>query len=188
MVLLEPDVLLYELPLSGVPELRPEWSAAARGHLVNALERDLAGRGLGLRGAQGTGDMLQRQYLLLNEAMARSLLAHGPGSAMPLKQKERILDWTLGPGVRVLDDQGRYGLFIYIRDSYSTGVRQAAMMVGALVGVSVPLGVQQAYAHLIDLDSGQLIWASRMTSSTGDLREAEQAARAVGAMLQDFPL
>ena len=86
-----------------------------------------------------------------------------------------------------------YALFFWVRDSYATAERKAAMvamtLIGAAFGVAViPAGGHQiAYASLVDLKTGRLVWFNTLTRASGDLREAEPALETVQELLKTFP-
>ncbi|MDW8480129.1 MAG: hypothetical protein RML12_10515 [Xanthomonadales bacterium] len=125
-----------------------------------------------------------RQQWLLNRRLAETL----SDLSLRLPHKRGTFDWSLGPGVRTLDPSARLGLFLLVRDSYASDARKAMMVAGLFLGVSVPLGEQFVYAHLIDLDSGQVVWVNRLLSSAGDLRTAERAVAVVRRVLTRAPL
>jgi hypothetical protein len=77
-----------------------------------------------------------------------------------------------------------YAIFTFIRDSYLSDERKAAMVIGALFGVGIAGGqIQFAFVSLVDLRTGQVVWANRVLRATGDLRTAEPAQETVDAML-----
>lgn len=187
ILLLPPDVLVYELPTSGVPVLRRDWTEQALGHIEQVLRVELERRGarfrVALRPPEDHRDQA-RQYWLLNRRLAETLV----DSNLRLPHKRGKLEWTLGPGVRVLDPAARYALFLWVRDSYSSDARKAMMIAGLFLGVNVPLGQQFVYAHLIDLDDGAIVWTNRLVSMGGDLRSADRADDVVRRVLTRAPL
>jgi hypothetical protein len=87
-----------------------------------------------------------------------------------------------------------YALYTLARGSYASSGRKAmavAGLVGAAFGfgVSVPLGGQQVYSQLIDLRTGQVVWAQVAGAAPGvDMREDPGATSLVQAILKDSPL
>lgn len=76
-----------------------------------------------------------------------------------------------------------YGLFLVARDSFTSTGRvavQALSFMGCAVGICIPVqgGQQLAHVALVDLQTGQIVWFNQMTSSVGDIREADGAMRA----------
>jgi len=62
------------------------------------------------------------------------------------------------------------------------------MIALAVLGVGVAGGQQVAYASLVDLETGRVVWFNRMARAGGDLREAQPAAETVGSLLYGFPV
>ena len=59
----------------------------------------------------------------------------------------------------------------------------------AALGVGIPMGQQHAYASLVDLKTGRVIWFNTILAGTGiDMREPDGAKSIVGSLLKDLPL
>jgi hypothetical protein len=200
VLVLPVDVEVAALLFSGMTEPRADWSEAARGHVGAALrariERSKA------KVVQANTDLFapespHLQILKLNEVVGLSIL-EGKLGPSPLPTLKDRFDFTLGPDVQALgaDLDANYALFVYLRDSYASGGRQAAIAggVAACLGTLgmfcvIPSGgTQLGFASLVDLRSGDVVWFNRLVSSTGDVREAAPAAKAIDALLKDFPL
>lgn len=187
------DVELAELLASGLAEPRAAWTAQATRHLESAFAAELARRGAvavpydpALLDAASAARV--RQLELLHEVVASSLLSNELGPArLPTKPD---YDWTLGPGVQVLAEhhQADYAMFTLVRDSYASGGRKALMAIGLIAGVGVSLGQQVGFVSLVDLRTGQLVWSNFLVSGSGDLREAEPAAKVAAKLLEQLPL
>lgn len=191
VVLIEPDIELYEVLAGGAQEPRQAWSEAARELLPTMARQVLESRGLEVRSVlrlpEDAGpDDPRRQMALLSEAVSISILTYAQTGSR-LKTKHGKFDWTLGPGVTVLQNEtsADYGLFTYIRDSYSSGGRVAMRIIGALLlGGDVGGGVQIGVASLVDLRTGQVIWHNRLIDQTGDLRTPQGARETAGQLLR----
>ena len=192
VVLVEPDIELYSLGAGGVTEPRKEWTEAARRLYPEAARQVLAIQGIAMRPdfrmpADAGADSRLRQIYLLNQAVSMSILQHsraGPGS---LRNKHGRFDWSLGPGVSVLREAtgADYGLFTYIRDSYSTGARTAMRLIGLVaLGGDIGGGMQLGLASLVDLRTGQVVWHNLLVDQTGDLRDAPGANETAGDLLK----
>ncbi len=184
-----PDVELFEIGAGGVPEPRADWTGAARGFVHEQIERRrerLAVETVELD--ETTADEFG-ELLSLHAAVAQSIALHHFGP-VPLPTKAGRLDWSFGDAMKPLEQRtgARYGLFIWVRDGYSSAARKAAMVVGALFGVVLGHGQQSAYASLVDLDTGRVLWFNRVLRGGGDLREAGTAAETVDLLLKDFPV
>ena len=127
----------------------------------------------------------------LHAAVARSIaLHHSVGGVWALPTKAGVLDWSFADAMQPLQQRvgARYGLFVWVRDSYASAERKAAMVALAILGVGLTGGSQVGYASLVDLDSGRVLWFNRLARSTGDLREAGAAAETIQALLSGFPV
>lgn len=201
------DVELSELATGGTLSPRADWTTAARDHLQKQIETRLAQS----RASHVVADAAllspespHRQLFKLHEAIGAAIFeyqAGGPnGQLRPIPTLKFGFDWTLGESVHALqeDTGANYALFVHVRDSYATAGRKAAMVGSLLVcgvasvygGICMPLstGLRTAFASLVDLSTGQVVWFNRVYSETGDLREAEPAVKVVKAMLEGFPL
>lgn len=189
IALMPADVELFEISAGGVGEPRADWTAAAAKNIMADLRARSAK--LGARATEVTGDHDDVVEGLngLHGAVARAIVVHHFGG-LKLPTKDGKLDWTLGPDVAKLREKSGadYALFTWVRDSYASAERKAMIVVGALFGVGMSGGVQQAYASLVDLRTGQVVWFNRIVRGTGDLREAEPAAETLTALLTGFPL
>lgn len=184
------DVELFSLSAGGVPEPRADWTAAAQTHMKKELERlrdKYKGETVELD--EPSVDELQ-EMLTLHAAVARSINLHHAGNAgFALPTKNGKLDWSFGDALVPLSERSgaRYGLFVWIRDSYASAERVAAMVVMAVLGVGLSGGSQVGYASLVDLQTGQVLWFNSLMRASGDLREAKPAAETVDALLAGFP-
>ena len=195
VVLIDPDIELAEITTGGMQEPRREWTETARRLYPDAVRELLASHGVRLLPdyhppvAMPASDRI-RQLLLLHQAVASSILVHSqPGSELANKQLR--FDWTLGPGTQVLQQAtgADFGLFTYIRDSYTSSGRAAMRVVGALLlGGDIGGGEQAGLASLVDLRTGQIIWFNLLQADTGDLRNAAGARDTVARLLKDIPL
>jgi hypothetical protein len=95
----------------------------------------------------------------------------------------------MGEGVQLLREKtgADYALFTWIRDSYASAERKAAMVAMAIFGVGLVGGSQVGYASLVDLKTGRVVWFNDLRRASGDLREAGNAAETVEALLRSFP-
>lgn len=200
VVLIEPDIELYEVAAGGMQEPRPQWTEAARRAYPAAVRELFATHGMALLpdfippsalppGASANMDRM-RQLLLLHQAVANSIVLHSqPGTDLATKRGR--FDWTLGPGVSVLRDatHADYALFTYIRDSYTGQGRAAMRVIGALLlSGDIGGGEQVGLASLVDLRTGQVVWFNLLRDEKGDLRDADGARATVASLLMQVPL
>ncbi|WP_281016780.1 MULTISPECIES: hypothetical protein [unclassified Minwuia] len=103
--------------------------------------------------------------------------------------KQGRFDWSIGKDVRTVADAtgARYGLFIFMEDSYSSGGRVALGIALALLGVGIQGGTQIGYASLVDLNTGQIAWFGTIARGSGDLRTEQAAEESVRSLFSTLP-
>jgi hypothetical protein len=198
LVVMRPDVAVSTLTARGELQRREDWSSAARGHIVQVL-RDFA------RAREGETRMvstpedagLDEAALLdlerLHGAVGASILEF-KFSSVRLPTKRNSFDWTLGElaarfGARSGYD---YALFIFARDSFSStgrGTLQALTYVGCAINslacLMTPAGGRQvAFASLVDLRTGDVVWFNALHSPVGDIRTSEGADKMLKRLLR----
>jgi hypothetical protein len=195
VLLIEPDIILFELTAGGLEEPRADWTEAAKGNVAKKLDAILKKRDDTLIPHQlpmNAPERLrsQEQIIKLHEVVGQSVLIHKYIPIYELPTKQGCFDWGLGECVKSLkEDTGAdYALFVYLRDSYTSPGRAALMVAAALFGVGIPGGVQLGFASLVDLQTGQIVWFNRLVSPVGDLRTPEAAEKAIQELLVNIPL
>ena len=195
VLLMQPDVELYELTAGGLLEPRAQWTRIAKQHIATAVTDELRRRDDNLIPYQPPVDDPAKEYahqqiIILHKVVGQTILRHKLRSQKALATKKGKFDWSLGKGVAVLhsDYDAEYALFIYIRDSYASAGRIALIVSAALLGAIFPDGRQVGFASLVDLRTGDIIWFSRLVSESGDLRSIKPARETVRNLLVDLPL
>ena len=189
LLVLPADMELYSMSAGGVVEPRADWTDAAQKHFTAALaaERKL----LGPQVTQMTVAQADEfaDIVTLHRAVADAIALHHHGGLMELATKGDRLEWSLGDAVRPLRERtgADYALFTWIRDSYASNERKAAMVALALLGAISLGGEQQGYASLVDLRTGRVVWFNQLDRMSGDLRSAEPAVETLHALLKGFP-
>lgn len=191
IVVMPTDIELFIISAGGVPEPRADWTEAANKYFKAALlekKKSLGAIAIDLK--EKDADEFA-EVNTLHAAVANAISAHHFGPAiLNLPTKEGKLDWSLGDSVRRLKEKSGadYALFSWIRDSYASGERIAATILLAVVGIGIaPGGLQQGYASLVDLNTGQIVWFNRLFRGSGDLREPEKATEVLNTLLANFP-
>lgn len=184
VVLMPADIELFEISAGGVVEPRADWTEVAARH----LNQGLRSRRAGWKEFPEESDEAITAFLRLHRAVSEAIVVHHFGS-LKSPTKEGRLDWSLGPDAEPLRARAGadYALFTWIRDTYASDARKAAMTVGALFGVALLGGRQLAYTSLLDLHTGRIVWFNRVRRMSGDLREAEAAQETLDALLAAFP-
>lgn len=193
-VLLMPlDVEMYELTAGGVPEPKADWTAAAKAAVDRAVTAQLntrASRTVRYGEADRPSDA-ETQILKLHEAVGKSILEFKVLAQFELPSKQGQFDWTLGRDASALRDRygTDYALFVFARDSLATAARKAAGVLLALLGGGYKSGgTMTAFASLVDLRSGDVVWFNVASRKVGDLRDHGSAHTIVETMLDDFPI
>jgi hypothetical protein len=101
------------------------------------------------------------------------------------------LEWTLGDPLIDLGTRTghEYALLIRVEDSFSTVGNLALQAAGFTSCMAIGLciapqsGLQYAFASLVDLRDGRIVWFNRTASEFGDVRTAEGARLVVWRLL-----
>ncbi|WP_300974567.1 hypothetical protein [Sphingomonas sp. LHG3406-1] len=204
LLVMRPDVSVGSVKAGGLTEQRADWTEAARTNLIAALRAQQGNRG-------GRTTILERRDSLpgvpadtvaelerLHNAVGSSIALHKfLGADLPTK-RGRGLDYTLGSdAVRLGQATGYdYALFLHAEDSFADSGRVAMQVLGiagCFVGFCAPNiggGGQSAYASLVDLRTGEVVWFNVLQAGTqvagikmGDIRKPEGAAQLVDRLL-----
>jgi hypothetical protein len=195
LVVMRPDVSVGSVTTGGLVEPRADWTEQARANLLQALKAQQAGRGgrtLIMETREqvaGVDPALVAGLERLHNAVGTSILVHKYiGQELPTKR--RGLDWTLGEDAVAFGRKAGmdYALFLYARDSFASTGRVALQVLGfagCFVGFCAPVGggSQTAFASLVDLNTGDVVWFNVLQSQLGDVRTPEGAAQMVDRLL-----
>jgi len=194
LIVMRPDVSVGLLTAGGIVEPRDDWTDAARTNVLQAIATRQTGHGgittVAATRAEAGGDAVALAELdRLHTAVGTTIEAH-KYTPLTLPTKAGTFDWTLGePAVAYGKATGYdYALFFHARDSFASSGRvalQAVAFMGCMVGVCVmPSGGQQAaFASLVDLHTGRVVWFNVRTSTVGDMRTADGADKVVAGLL-----
>jgi hypothetical protein len=189
VALLPMDVELFELGVGGVTEPKAEWTASASALMKQAIIEKNQALKLSLVEVSEKEADDYAELLGLQAAVARSIAIHHFNAQMlALPTKAGALSWNLGEAMKPLADKtgAQYGLFVWVRDYYSSPGRVAMGVVLAFAGVALHSAPQLGLATLVDLKTGQVVWMNRSTSMS-DLRRADSAKGNVEQLLSQFP-
>jgi len=193
LLLMPIDVELYSLSAGSVPVPRADWTAKAREHMnevIRARQQEARVEIVAITPAQA--DEFAEQ-VALHAAVAQSIALHQFGGSMwELPTKAGQLLWSFGDAMQPLRDKtgAEYALFIWVRDSYASQERMAAIAVMAILSmgnVVLSGGVQVGYASLVDLRTGAVVWFNHLARGYGDLREPGPAKESLEALLSNYP-
>lgn len=192
VVIMPVDIELFSISAGGVSEPRGDWTEAALGHFRRAAQAHKERLGLRTTHLSESAEDELAEVNALHAAVAGAIAMHH-FSYPKLPTKDGKLEWSLGDAVEPIRKAtgARYALFSWVRDSYASSERKAVMIASFVLfgpnGVGGG-GYQVAYASLVDLETGRVVWFHRLSRASGDLREAAAAAETVDALLQDFPV
>lgn len=183
------DIELFSISAGGVLEPRADWTQIARSNFHVALRgaEGLLGHNV-IRIDEKTLDNLA-EINALHGAVAEAVFLHHMAGSIRLPTKNGVLDWSMGDAVLPLKAAtgADYALFTWIRDTYASSERKAAMVGMALLGIGLGGGYQVGYASLVDLNNGRIVWFNDLRRSSGDLREADLARETVETLFRRFP-
>lgn len=195
VVLMPLDVELSSLSAGGVPELRADWTETANTLLLEALRTEKQNRNIQMAvfadaAVDESRKDLANQLIKLHGVVGGSILTHqyNPQGALP--SKYGAFEWSVGPSAKTLKEiyQADYALFIWVRDSYTSGGRAVAMFLAAAAfGVALPGGQQLGFASLVDLETGNIVWFNMLARGSGDLRNPEGAANTASQLMAQLP-
>lgn len=190
LLVMPADLELFSISAGGVSEPRADWTDAAQRHFRVALQARGGELGARLRELSERDLDDVAEIVALHRAVADTIsLHHVMGGPWRLATKPGGLEWSLGDAVAALRQKSDadYALFFWVRDSYASGERKAAMIAMALFGVGLTGGFQTGYASLVDLRDGRVVWFNAINRPSGDLREPAGAAETLTALLRAFP-
>jgi len=195
VVLFPPSVSVYEIGAGGQAALRQEWSDAATGFVVSALDAALAAGRVSVIKYQPPEVAERRathlQVTKVHALVAQTITRHEyGGDKLALPSMAGRFDWSVGPGADVIrQDNGDadYALFVEFIEGHSSGGRVAMNVAAAVLGGRIVHGMQTGIASLVDLRTGDVVWFHRNRESSGDLRTSDGARKAVGALLRALP-
>lgn len=195
VVLMPLDVELSLLSAGGLPEVRADWTETANKLLLDAIRTEKQTRDIQLAVfGDGTTDEaktdLANQLIKLHGVVGNSILLHqyNPQGALP--SKNGAFEWSIGPAAKALKDtyQADYALFVWVRDSYTSGGRAVVMFLAAAAfGVALPGGQQLGFASLVELETGNVVWFNLLARGNGDLRNPEGATDTAQNLMAQLP-
>jgi hypothetical protein len=192
IVLVEPDVTVGSLKATGLVEPRADWTAAAKANIERQIQAQLGGKSYRVVpfGAGAPQPPRIQQLIHLHEAVGQTIrLTKFGGLKLPTKRD--VFDWSLGPGVREIGQPlgADYALFVFATGTYADTGRVVTMLIMAALGYSIPLGYQVAFASLVDLQTGSILWYNvTTTGEVNDMTKESGSTSLVRTLLKDIPL
>jgi hypothetical protein len=194
VVMMPADIEIYSISAGGVPEPRADWTEAGQRNFKTIVTRRQGTLGLSMTQLADKDADDFAEISALHTAIARAIAVHhfGPGS-LNLPTKDGKLDWSLGDSTQALKKAtgADYAVFSWVRDSHASAERQAAMVAIAVLslGRAVPRGGRQtAYASLVELETGRILWFNRLSRESGNIKDEADAEETVESLFKAFPV
>ena len=188
------DIEVFSISAGGVLEPRADWTEAATRNFKNAIKTRRGTLGLNTVEVSDKDADELAELNSLHAAVARAIEIHhfGPG-ALRLPTKGGKLDWSIGPSAQAVKKAtgADYAIFSFVRDSYASDERKAAMVAIGILTLGRAViggGVQIAYASLVELDTGRVLWFGQLRRTSGNLKDdAEAAGETLDTLFSTFP-
>lgn len=194
VVLMPLDIQVSLQTATDLKEPRADWTEAARGNITAGLTAALSEKQLALRQYRKPRNsrVARRddQLMKLHSEVGGAILFHHYGDYYMLPTKKRRMDWTLGDAAMKLgkNQRAELSLFVFIRESYGTAGRKARAVASQIFGGTTTSDERIAFASLVDLRTGEIVWFNILYSDGGDVREAEPARKVIDQLLRGFPV
>lgn len=194
VVLMPLDIQVSLQTATDLKEPRADWTEAARGYLTAGLTAALSEKQLGLRQYRKPKNRKRArrddQLVKLHSQVGGTILFHHYGDFYMLPTKKRRMDWTLGNDAKSLgkDQRAELSLFVFIRESYGTAGRKARAVASKIFGGGTTSDQRVAFASLVDLRTGEIVWFNILYSDGGDVREAASARKVIDQLLRGMPV
>lgn len=193
VVLLPPQMFVFELSAGGVPTRMVDWEAEAREN-IRATAVRLA-RDDGLFELIPAPDLAAAEldhldaHVGLYDRVAQSVFVYGRGEQAAWAHKKHEFDYTVGPGLAFLREQtgADAALIVLGSDFISSGGRRAAFVAGLALGIVMPLGQAFITAGVVDLRTGDVQWMSFDSSSSKDTRKPADVDALMRVLYQTWP-
>ncbi|NND65409.1 MAG: hypothetical protein HKM24_05530 [Gammaproteobacteria bacterium] len=182
-----------KLPASGVPELIPKWSEAAKASLTEAFQQWATAHDefefIEPPTLSNQQQMLLEEYLSLNQTVAVSAISAVTSLDYNWQHKREAFDYGIGPGLNFLADLSGANTALFI-GGYQIRANQSrwATVIGlALLGVQAPLGNSVMIVGTIDLETGRTTWLNPQIGISGDPRKPDDAFKILSRLLDAYP-
>ena len=187
-ILLMPiDIEICELTIAGICEPNASWTKESKKNIILGFEEILKNKNASLNKYNKKDQNNEIvQLIKLHTQMGQEIINNEYGS-MELPTKENF-DWSIGNKVKLLKKKHKsdYAIFIFFRDQYSSTQRVIYNIVTAILfpGI-IPIGGSQlAFASLVNLNTGDIVWFNGYYRSVGDVRDLKSARDTVSKIFE----
>jgi hypothetical protein len=169
--IVEPEVNAYELQAGGGRVPRPDWSDLGKANIGASLSDELAAHGFAVKPfapAEAESRDELKQVRLLYEAVGSAIIQATFANQFP--EKMARFDYTLGDVRALAEGAGADALvFTYSVANISSSGRVALQVLGGAGS-----GIDWLIVGIVDRD-GTVLWFSRVSSTTSDVRNPQSA-------------
>ena len=190
-ILLMPiDIEICELTLAGLCEPNAIWTKKSKENIILGFENILKKRNAKLvEFNKNLGNESLSQLIKLHTQVGHEIINNEYGQfKMPTKEK---FNWSIGKNAKLINTKNNsdYALFLYFRDQYSSDQRIIySILTAVLFPGIIPIGGRQvAFASLVNLNNGNIVWFNGYYRSFGDVRDLESAEKTLDKLFEQFP-
>lgn len=193
ILLLPPEITVKELSAGGVPEKVPEWTKQASENVAREMGALAAGRGdfelVKLPELTAEEQDLLEEHLGIYFQVALAAHRLTATAVQGWEHKRQRFDYTVGDGLKFLRQKtgADAALMVIGEDVVSSGGRKAAFVLGALVGVGIPMGQSLLSVGIVSLEEGDLLWMHNDFSVAKDLKDAQSVREMLNTIMAVYP-
>lgn len=194
VLLMPADVVVKEISAGGLAEKVDDWTKQAAANVNTGVRRYVEQKGrlqvMPMPTLSAEEQAKLDQHIALYDVVGSDAFLFGKSADPAWAHKRTQFDYTLGDGLAFLKQKSGADAAIFVTgvDHVSSSGRKAAFVVGALLGVGIPLGSSLLHVGVVDLATGDLLWTNYDASYAGkDLREAKDAEAMVFEIFKDYP-
>ena len=190
-ILLMPiDIEICELTIAGICEPNASWTKESKKNIILGFEEILKNKNASLNKYNKKDQNNEIVQLIKLHTQMGLEIINNEYDSMELPTKENF-DWSIGNKVKLLKKKHKsdYAIFIFFRDQYSSTQRVIYNIVTAILfpGI-IPIGGSQlAFASLVNLNTGDIVWFNGYYRSVGDVRDLKSARDTVSKIFEEFP-
>jgi len=190
ILLMPVDIEICEITLAGLCEPNAIWTENSKKNIIVGFEEILKERNANMsKFEKNLSNIKTSQLIKLHNQVGHEIISNEYGQLKLPTKKD--FDWTIGKKANLLKKKynSDYAIFIYFRDQYSSGERILySVLTAVLFPGIIPIGgTQVAFASLVDLNTGKIIWFNGFYRSFGDVRDLEGARDTLNVVFEQFP-
>lgn len=188
------DIVVKEISFGGVAEKVDEWSKQGTQNVTAALASELSRKSstqiIPMPPLSPDEQARLDQHIALYDVVGANAFMFGKNLNPVWAHKRSEFDYTLGNGLAFLKEKSGAEAAVFVTgiDHVSSSGRKAAFVVGALLGVQIPLGSSFLHVGVVDLETGDLLWTNYEGSYAGrDLRSKTDVDAMISQIFKDYP-